>query len=52
LTVEEALNRERLATPQQRLTTVEDVARATLFLASELASGVTGHILPVGAPLA
>jgi NAD(P)-dependent dehydrogenase (short-subunit alcohol dehydrogenase family) len=52
LTVEDALERERLQTPLQRLTTEEDVARATLFLASDLASGVTGHILPVGAPLA
>ena len=49
LSVDEALERERLATPLERLTTVEDVARATLFLASDLASGVTGHVLPVGA---
>jgi len=52
LGVDEALERERLVTPLQRLTTVDDVARATLFLAGDLASGVTGHILPVGAPLA
>ena len=51
LTVDEALEAESLQTPLRRLTTVEDVARATLFLASDLASGVTGHILPVGAPL-
>ncbi len=52
LSVEEALAREGQTTPLRRLTTVEDVARAALFLASDLASGVTGHILPVGAPLA
>ena len=52
LSVDEALESEALATPLRRLTTVEDVARAALFLASDLASGVTGHVLPVGAPLA
>jgi NAD(P)-dependent dehydrogenase (short-subunit alcohol dehydrogenase family) len=52
LAVEDALAREGETTPLRRLTTVEDVARAALFLASDLASGVTGHILPVGAPLA
>ncbi len=51
LTVAEALEHERLATPLRRLTTVEDVARAAFFLAGDFASGVTGHILPVGAPL-
>jgi NAD(P)-dependent dehydrogenase (short-subunit alcohol dehydrogenase family) len=51
LSVEDALARESRAAPLRRLTTVEDVARAALFLASDLASGVTGHILPVGAPL-
>jgi NAD(P)-dependent dehydrogenase (short-subunit alcohol dehydrogenase family) len=49
-TVDEALDEEGRATPLQRLTTPEDVARATLFLASGLASGVTGHIVPVGSP--
>ena len=52
LAVAEALERERLTTPLQRLTTVDDVAGAALFLASDLAAGVTGHILPVGVPLA
>jgi 3alpha(or 20beta)-hydroxysteroid dehydrogenase len=47
-TVEQALTREAQGTTLQRLTTVEDVARASLFLASDLASGVAGHILPVG----
>jgi NAD(P)-dependent dehydrogenase (short-subunit alcohol dehydrogenase family) len=49
LTVDEALEAERVATPLKRLTSVDDVARATLFLASGLASAVTGHVLPVGA---
>lgn len=47
-TVEEALTEEGLATPLKRLATPEDVARTALFLASDLASGVTGHIVPVG----
>jgi NAD(P)-dependent dehydrogenase (short-subunit alcohol dehydrogenase family) len=47
-TVEQALANEARQTTLQRLTTVEDVARATVFLASDLASGVTGHLLPVG----
>ena len=52
LSVEEALERERLTTPLRRLATADEIATAALFLASELASGVTGHVLPVGAPLA
>jgi NAD(P)-dependent dehydrogenase (short-subunit alcohol dehydrogenase family) len=51
LTVDAALDRDRLATPLQQLASVDDVAGATLLLASDLASGITGHILPVGAPL-
>jgi NAD(P)-dependent dehydrogenase (short-subunit alcohol dehydrogenase family) len=47
-TVEEALTREAQQTTLQRLTTIDDVARATVFLASDLASGVSGHVLPVG----
>jgi NAD(P)-dependent dehydrogenase (short-subunit alcohol dehydrogenase family) len=46
--VEQALANDARQTTLQRLTTVEDVARATVFLASELASGVAGHVLPVG----
>ena len=51
LSVDEALERERLTTPLQRLATPDEIASAALFLASGLASGVTGHVLPVGAPL-
>jgi NAD(P)-dependent dehydrogenase (short-subunit alcohol dehydrogenase family) len=52
LSVDDALAREAATAPLRRLTTVDDVAGATLLLASELASAVTGHLLPVGAPLA
>jgi NAD(P)-dependent dehydrogenase (short-subunit alcohol dehydrogenase family) len=48
--VDEALEADALATPLRRLATPEDVARTALFLASDLASGVTGHIVPVGSP--
>jgi NAD(P)-dependent dehydrogenase (short-subunit alcohol dehydrogenase family) len=51
-TVEEALEADAGTTPLRRLATPLDVARTALFLASELASGVTGHVVPVGAPLA
>jgi NAD(P)-dependent dehydrogenase (short-subunit alcohol dehydrogenase family) len=34
-------------TPLQRMATAEDVARAALFLASDLSSGVTGKLVPV-----
>jgi NAD(P)-dependent dehydrogenase (short-subunit alcohol dehydrogenase family) len=50
--VDDALERERLTTPLRRLATADEIASATVFLASDLAAGVTGHILPVGAPLA
>jgi len=36
----------------RRMATEEDVARAAVFLASELSSGMTGQILPVDAGLA
>jgi NAD(P)-dependent dehydrogenase (short-subunit alcohol dehydrogenase family) len=51
LEVEAALERERLMTPLRRLATPEEIAGAAVFLASDLASGITGHVLPVGAPL-
>ena len=49
-TVEEALEVDARTNPLRRLATPEDVARTALFLASDLASGVTGHIVPVGSP--
>jgi NAD(P)-dependent dehydrogenase (short-subunit alcohol dehydrogenase family) len=51
MTVEDALERERLTTPLRRLSTPDDIAAAAVLLASDLAGGVTGHVLPVGAPL-
>jgi 3alpha(or 20beta)-hydroxysteroid dehydrogenase len=51
LAVDEALEREALANPLGRLATPDEIAAAALFLASDLASAVTGHLLPVGAPL-
>jgi NAD(P)-dependent dehydrogenase (short-subunit alcohol dehydrogenase family) len=35
-----------------RIATVEEVASASLFLASDLASGITGHMLPVDGGIA
>lgn len=40
------------ATALGRLATVDDVAKAALFLASDLSSGITGALLPVDAGLA
>jgi NAD(P)-dependent dehydrogenase (short-subunit alcohol dehydrogenase family) len=48
LPVAEALDRDAGTTALQRLATVDDVANGVLFLASPLASGITGHLLPVG----
>ena len=47
--VAEALARDAGFTALQRLATADEVANGVLFLASPLASGVTGHVLPVGA---
>jgi NAD(P)-dependent dehydrogenase (short-subunit alcohol dehydrogenase family) len=38
-------------TPLGRIATAEEVAKAALFLASDLASAITGHLLPVDAGL-
>jgi NAD(P)-dependent dehydrogenase (short-subunit alcohol dehydrogenase family) len=40
------------ATALGRIATVDDVAAAVLFLASDLAGGVTGHLLPVDGGIA
>ena len=45
--VEEALAQAAGATALGRIATVEDVAAATLFLASDLAAATTGHLLPI-----
>jgi NAD(P)-dependent dehydrogenase (short-subunit alcohol dehydrogenase family) len=47
-TVDESLKRYR-DTPLGRMPTTADVAGAALFLASDLSSGVTGHLIPVDA---
>jgi NAD(P)-dependent dehydrogenase (short-subunit alcohol dehydrogenase family) len=50
-TVEETLSRYG-DTALGRMATTEDVVGAALFLASDLSSGVTGHLIPVDAGLA
>ena len=50
LSLDAALEADARATPLGRLATPEDVARCVVFLASDLAAGVTAHILPVGSP--
>lgn len=52
MAVEDALDRDARTTALQRLATVDDVANGVLFLASRLSSGITGHMLPVGAGVA
>jgi NAD(P)-dependent dehydrogenase (short-subunit alcohol dehydrogenase family) len=50
-TVEETLKR-YADTPLGRMPTTEDVVGAALFLASDLSSGITGHLIPVDAGVA
>jgi 3alpha(or 20beta)-hydroxysteroid dehydrogenase len=49
IAVESALEGAARQTALGRMATVEEVAGAALFLASELSSGITGHLLPVDA---
>jgi NAD(P)-dependent dehydrogenase (short-subunit alcohol dehydrogenase family) len=49
---EEALAALAAETALGRLATADEVAKAVLFLASDLASGITGELLPVDAGLA
>jgi NAD(P)-dependent dehydrogenase (short-subunit alcohol dehydrogenase family) len=49
---EEALARLASEGALGRLATSDEVAKAVLFLASDLASGITGELLPVDAGLA
>jgi NAD(P)-dependent dehydrogenase (short-subunit alcohol dehydrogenase family) len=51
LKADEALRQAAAGTALGRLVTEEDVARAALFLASDLSSGVSGVLLPVDAGL-
>jgi NAD(P)-dependent dehydrogenase (short-subunit alcohol dehydrogenase family) len=48
ISVEAALEADARTTALRRLATADEVANGVLFLASRLASGVTGHLLPVG----
>jgi NAD(P)-dependent dehydrogenase (short-subunit alcohol dehydrogenase family) len=52
LPVEEALAQAAAGTALGRMATEEDVARAALFLASDLSSGITGALLPVDGGIA
>jgi NAD(P)-dependent dehydrogenase (short-subunit alcohol dehydrogenase family) len=47
LPVDEALRAAAATTALGRIATADDVAAAALFLASDLAAGVSGHLLPV-----
>jgi NAD(P)-dependent dehydrogenase (short-subunit alcohol dehydrogenase family) len=49
LTADEALRQAAAGTALGRMVTEDDVARAAVFLASDLASGITGALLPVDA---
>ena len=51
LTVDEAMRQAAAGTALGRMVTEDDVARAALFLASDLSSGVTGALVPVDAGL-
>ena len=51
LTAEEALRQAAAGTALGRLVTEDDVARAALFLACDLSSGVSGALIPVDAGL-
>jgi NAD(P)-dependent dehydrogenase (short-subunit alcohol dehydrogenase family) len=50
--VEEALAAAARQTALGRMATIEDVAGAALFLASDLSAGVTGQLIPVDAGIA
>jgi NAD(P)-dependent dehydrogenase (short-subunit alcohol dehydrogenase family) len=51
LTVDDALAQASAGTALGRMVTEDDVARAALFLASDLSSGITGALVPVDAGL-
>jgi NAD(P)-dependent dehydrogenase (short-subunit alcohol dehydrogenase family) len=50
--VEEALAAASGATALGRIATADEVAGAVLFLASDLSSGITGHLLPIDGGIA
>ena len=47
--VAKLLHEANISTALGRIATAQEVANAVLFLASDLASGITGHLLPVDA---
>ena len=49
ISVEDALAAAAHQTALGRIATVDEVANAALFLASDLSSGITGHLIPVDA---
>jgi NAD(P)-dependent dehydrogenase (short-subunit alcohol dehydrogenase family) len=51
-TVDDALAAAAAQTALGRMATIDDVAGAVLFLASDLSAGVTGHLIPVDAGVA
>jgi NAD(P)-dependent dehydrogenase (short-subunit alcohol dehydrogenase family) len=48
LAVEESLRRDGETTALGRIATIEEIANGAVFLASDLASGIAGHMLPIG----
>jgi NAD(P)-dependent dehydrogenase (short-subunit alcohol dehydrogenase family) len=52
VTVDDALASAAAQTALGRMATADEVAGAALFLASDLSSGVTGHLIPVDAGVA
>jgi NAD(P)-dependent dehydrogenase (short-subunit alcohol dehydrogenase family) len=48
LAVEESLARDGQTTALGRIATVEEIANGAVFLASDLAAGIAGHMLPIG----
>ena len=48
LAVEESLVHDGQTTALGRIATIEEIANGAVFLASELASGIAGHMLPIG----
>jgi NAD(P)-dependent dehydrogenase (short-subunit alcohol dehydrogenase family) len=52
IAVDDALAQAASATALGRIATVDDVAAAALFLASDLSAAITGHLLPVDGGIA
>ena len=48
LSVEESLAHDGQTTALGRIATIEEISNGAVFLASDLASGIAGHLLPIG----